>query len=215
MRRTHIEFACVCRLFPQQPGQSAAPEERALTQILSTEPLQRENFSSFLCLLLPPPPPPPSSVPPFFLFYSPHPLRSILPSGSLYYFIFLRSLYSPPLSLPLFFSLYLSLALTSLQHCSVGEDASTHFLSFFLPSFLPARCITQTQRLHPLTAEHAYKHTCVLLNTWAWHVKKTVCSMSHFNITYVLYDTIYCPYASQNYVRRKCWVLKVHYAWCT
>lgn len=99
MQRTHIEFMCVCRLFPQQQGQSTAPEEGALTQILSAEPLQRENFSSFLCLLLPP------LLYPFCSASMAH----ILSSQSFHpaTFIILSSLdhSSPPLSVPLFFAL--------------------------------------------------------------------------------------------------------------
>lgn len=91
MQRTRAEF--VQTVLPQWQGQSAAPEERALTQIHSTEPLQRENFSSCLRLLHRLHTPPPS---PFLctLFVLPVPLTSspLLPSGNLYYFIFLRSL---------------------------------------------------------------------------------------------------------------------------
>lgn len=119
------------RLFPQQQGQSAAPEEGALTQILSTEPLQRENFSSFLCLLLPP-----TSLCILFCFTA-HILSSLSfhPAAFIILSSLDHSLQSSIISASFFsLSLYLSLALTSLQHCSVGKDASTHFLSFFLPT---------------------------------------------------------------------------------
>lgn len=93
---------------------------------------------------------------------------------------------SPPLSLPLFFSLYLSLALTSLRHCSVGEDASTHFLSLFLP----ARWITHTQRLHPLMVEHlrlTTRHTCSLQNIWAPHEWKKKTSFVFIDSVFMIY----------------------------
>lgn len=132
MQRTRAEF--VQTVLPQRQGQSAAPEERALTQIHSTEPLQRENFSSCLRLLHRLHPPPSFSLPlyPFCSACTAH-ILSFHPAT----FIILSSLdhSSPPLSLPLF-SLYLSLALTSLQHCSVGEDASTHFLSYLQGVYL-------------------------------------------------------------------------------
>lgn len=127
MQRTHIEFVCVHKLFPQQQGQSAALEEGALTQILSTEPLQRENFSSFLCLLLPP------AVPSLFCLYGSHPLLSILPSGTLYYFIFLESLQSSPNSASFFALLVFGTDLTTALQCR-GRCINT--LPFFLPSYL-------------------------------------------------------------------------------
>lgn len=119
----------MCRLFPQQQGQSAAPEEGALTQILSSEPLQRENFSALSPSSVSCPPQTPPTTPCTFF------VLSLQPHIHLATFIILSSSdhFSPPLSL-LLFLLHLSLALTRLQHCSVGGDASTNYILFFLPT---------------------------------------------------------------------------------
>lgn len=111
----------------------------------------------------PPPPPPlllPSFVPFLFCLYRSHPLLSFHPAT----FIILSSLdhSSPPLSMPLF-SLYLSLALTSLQHCSVGEDASTHFLSFVFPT-------CKVFNLNPTaSSSHGRKNLFFIIIIITWH----------------------------------------------
>lgn len=102
----------------------------------------------------------PSFVPFLFCLYRSHPLLSFHPAT----FIILSSLdhSSPPLSMPLF-SLYLSLALTSLQHCSVGEDASTHFLSFVFPT-------CKVFNLNPTaSSSHGRKTLFFIIIIITWH----------------------------------------------
>lgn len=80
-------------------------------------------------LFLPLSPHPTLLAPFLFCLCSSHPL--LHPAT----FIILSSLdHSSRFIISACFSLRLSLALTSLQHCSAGEDSSTHFPSLFLPT---------------------------------------------------------------------------------
>lgn len=117
-------------------------------------------------LFLPPSPTPPPHPPSFSLPL--YPFCSACTAHILSFhpatFIILSSLdhSSPPLSLPLF-SLYLSLALTSLQHCSVGEDASTHFLSFVFPT-------CKVFNLNPTaSSSHGRKTLFFIIIIITWH----------------------------------------------
>lgn len=126
MQRTHPHL--VCRLFPQRQGQSAAPEEGALTQILSTEPLQRENFTSFLCLM-----PPPTT--PCTLFVLPLQLTSSLSIRQP------LSFYLPQITLALhylclFFFFALLVFGTDLTTALQCRGRCINTLVFFLPSYL-------------------------------------------------------------------------------
>lgn len=97
------------------PGQPAASDEGSLTQILSDKPLQRENFSSSLCLT-------PTLIHPLQLFCSASTAPIIFSVSIRLPLLF----YLPRITLVLHylclsFFFCSSFALTSLQHCSQGE----------------------------------------------------------------------------------------------
>lgn len=91
-----------------------------LAQIFSTEPLQRENSSSFLCVFL---------CTLLFSLSTLHPLFPVLPSDNLYHFIFLRSLSSSIISASFFALLVFGTDLTTALQC--GERC-INTLPFFL-----------------------------------------------------------------------------------
>lgn len=102
------------------------------------------------------------------------------PSGNLYYFIFLRSLWPSIIPASFFAPLVFGSDPTTALQC---RGRCINILFFFFSSFQPARCLTQ--RLFPLMVKallnfflfffftwHTLKYTCGLHNIWAAQAKE-------------------------------------------
>lgn len=122
MQMEHIELVCVCADCFLSSRSVSSSRGSISDTIHSTEPLQRETSLSSCVFFIPPL---------CTHFVQPHILSSLSFHPTTYIILSSSDHSSSPLSLTLLL-LYLSLALTALQHCRGGVSTSTQLFSAFV-----------------------------------------------------------------------------------